>query len=167
MLAVIALVSMLVGLFTIWSRIGEADRRSPTPAPVREVTRLDAPVTVVTASGTDEAVCKAVIEPYGTGEWDANVLAKGPDGLGSSWLFCQGETGSGIGAIAARSGDNTRWTTQKLSMGYRNHAGDDVRVNIGSHGRASLTGDSDVNTGHSHVWTIDGGKTWFGLLGYQ
>lgn len=161
--------SVLVGVLTIRSSLGEPDRRRPTPSPVRDVRRLDTQGVTVGVTGTDQAVCKAVIEPYGpaAGGWEPTVLAKGPDGFGGTWLFCQGETGSGIGAIAARSSDNSRWTTQNLSMGYRNHAGDDVHVSIGSVGRAALTSDSFVSTGHSHVWTIDGGKSWFGMLGYQ
>ena len=111
-------------------------------------------------------MCRDVIRPYGPsgGGWEANVLTTGSDGAGGTWIFCEGEGGSGIGSISARSTDGNRWTTQSLpGIGQRNHAGDEVSVTIGSQGHASLTRDSFVSGIHNHVWTTNGGTSWFGL----
>lgn len=165
----VAMTTMIMGALAIWPDLRSTSSREPIEVPASEIKQLNIPVVAVVATGTPEAVCEALIGPYAPhgAAWGANVLGTGSDGSGGSWLFCDGERGSGIGTVAGRSSDNSQWITQILPIGHRNHAGDELRVDIGSQGRASLTFDSSVSTGHTHIWTLDGGTSWFGLLGYQ
>jgi hypothetical protein len=132
LLAGLVLAGVIVGTLAVSSSGGETDHAKPAPERVRDIRRLDTPMIVVAASGTDEAVCRALINSFATdgGGWNPNVLAGGADGLGGTWLFCEGETSSGIGAIAARSPDGIGWTARQLGISQRNHAGDEVQVDI-------------------------------------
>ena len=93
----------------------------------------------------------------GTGPWTGSSGEKG------RWLFCQGDTGGGVGAVAARSTGDGQWTTQSLGLAQTNHAGDVINVDFGSYSAVSLTRDSLVSGGHQHVWTNDSGKTWYSI----
>ncbi len=133
------------------------------------VTVVRTTMSVVLAFGDEAEVCKTVIRPPGEewGEYKAIVLGTGPwtgsSGEEGRWLFCQGDTGSGVGAVAAHSTGDGQWTTQSLGLAQTKHPGDVINVDFGSYSAVSLTRDSLIFGGHQHVWTTDSGTTWYSI----
>jgi len=167
-------------LVTLLIRSDPGDSEDPSPRPtgvttttaaeaVTAVTVVRTAIRVVIAFGDEAEVCEAVIRPpeQEGGDDKAIVLGTGPwagsSGEEGRWLFCQGDTGSGVGAVAAHSTGDGQWTTQSLGLAQTKHAGDVINVDFGSYSAVSLTRDSLIFGGHQHVWTIDSGTTWYSI----
>lgn len=117
----------------------------------------------VNATGSDAAVCDAVVKAYaGTGTSSATVVdaelpAAPLDGV--RWIFCVSDAAARVGVVSARSSDEGVWlTTRVVSQPY--HAGDELRVTVVDELRAWVTVDLSVAVAHDHVWTVDGGSSW-------
>jgi len=165
-LGCLALANLVLGVFATLYAVDPAQaRKQSAPESLSStVQHLATPIRLIHEGGTLGPPCDEIVRPYDSNNLgETRLLATGATSGGATWLFCEGEAGSGVGAISARSTGQGIWITQQLPVSPRLHAGDEVQIAFGSDGRVSLTSDSFVAESHTHIWTSDGGSSWLGI----
>jgi hypothetical protein len=122
--------------------------------------------TVITASGTEQAVCRQALatQPsYSPGP--VTIIAHATFGS-TRWLICMSAPAVGPGIVSARTPDGVHWTVLLLCAATPFHAGDAVDAHIDDARRAWITDDVLVGPFHTHGWTVDAGKTWTCVTSY-